>query len=217
MTLFNTARQGLQVIGAGLPRTGTRSLKYMLEHLLHGPCYHMSELHARAELDMPKLAAALRGDFDQLLDVLDPWVAAVDWPAALFWRELADRFPEAHVVLSHRGSADTWWESADITLWQVMRAIEAGSHAEFVPGFHALMRERAGFDGDLDGEAARARYDAHFADVVATVPADRLIVWKPSEGWSPLCEKLGLPVPDIALSHANTTAEFGERFNIESV
>ncbi|MEM9604052.1 MAG: sulfotransferase family protein [Pseudomonadota bacterium] len=217
MTPFQTARQGLRVIGAGLPRTGTRSLKYMLEHLLQGPCYHMSELHARAELDMPKVAAALRSDFEQLLDVLDPWVAAVDWPASLFWRELAERFPDAHVVLSHRGSADTWWASADATVWQTMRAIRAGTHPEFVPGFHALMRERAGFDADLDGEAARARYDAHFADVVATVPANRLIIWKPAEGWAPLCERLGLPVPDIAPSHANTAAAFEARFDSESV
>ena len=32
----------LRVVGAGLPRTGTRSLKEALEHLLGGRCYHMS-------------------------------------------------------------------------------------------------------------------------------------------------------------------------------
>jgi len=34
---------GLAVIGAGLPRTGTNSLKLALEELLGGPCYHMWE------------------------------------------------------------------------------------------------------------------------------------------------------------------------------
>jgi Sulfotransferase domain len=39
----------LQVIGAGLPRTGTASLKTALEQLGFGPCYHMSEVLAHPE------------------------------------------------------------------------------------------------------------------------------------------------------------------------
>lgn len=34
----------MQVIGAGLGRTGTLSLKYALEELLGGPCYHMETI-----------------------------------------------------------------------------------------------------------------------------------------------------------------------------
>lgn len=206
--------QGLRVIGAGLPRTGTRSLKYMLEHLLGGPCHHMSELHARAETDMPKVAEALKGDIGPFLDVLDPWVAAVDWPAAIFWRELAAHYPEALVVLSHRGSSERWWASADATVWQVMRGIRDGTQNEVLPGFHSLMCERAGFDADLAEANARERYDTHFAEVVAAIPEERLIVWQPSEGWAPLCEKLGLPIPDSPPSHANTSDEFKQRFEL---
>jgi Sulfotransferase domain len=32
----------LRVVGAGLPRTGTQSLRTALEYLLGGQCYHMS-------------------------------------------------------------------------------------------------------------------------------------------------------------------------------
>ena len=32
---------GLQLIGAGLGRTGTLSLKQAIEELVGGPCYHM--------------------------------------------------------------------------------------------------------------------------------------------------------------------------------
>lgn len=204
----------LRVIGAGLPRTGTRSLKYMLEHLLGGPCHHMSELHARGEPEITKVIAALKGDFDQFIDLLDPWIAAVDWPAALFWRELASRYPDAKVVLSHRGASENWWNSADATVWQVMRRIRDGEQAEVVPGLHDLMRQRAGFDADLAEEKARRRYDAHFEEVVATVPADRLILWTPAEGWPPLCNALGLPIPDKPPEHANTSAEFKQRFKL---
>jgi hypothetical protein len=34
----------LKVIGAGLPRTGTLSMKHALEQLGFGRCYHMEEV-----------------------------------------------------------------------------------------------------------------------------------------------------------------------------
>ena len=37
-------QQGFVVIGAGLPRTGTTSLRLALSHLLNGPIYHMDEV-----------------------------------------------------------------------------------------------------------------------------------------------------------------------------
>jgi len=39
----------LDVIGAGLGRTGTRSLKLALEQLGFAPCYHMLEVRAAPE------------------------------------------------------------------------------------------------------------------------------------------------------------------------
>jgi Sulfotransferase domain len=51
----------LRVVGAGLPRTGTRSLKQALELLLGGRCYHMHEVFTHLE-DVPAWRAALRGD-----------------------------------------------------------------------------------------------------------------------------------------------------------
>ena len=39
----------LRLIGAGLPRTGTSSLREALRHLLDAPIYHMSEAFAHPE------------------------------------------------------------------------------------------------------------------------------------------------------------------------
>ena len=44
----------LQVIGAGLGRTATFSLKFALEHVGLGPCYHMSEVLAGARQNVPQ-------------------------------------------------------------------------------------------------------------------------------------------------------------------
>ena len=51
----------LRVVGAGLGRTGTNSLKLALERLLGGRCYHMSECMERPG-DAAVWHAALRGE-----------------------------------------------------------------------------------------------------------------------------------------------------------
>ncbi len=50
------------MIGAGLPRTGTMTLKSALETLLGAPCHHMSEVFGRIETDPPAFLAAARGE-----------------------------------------------------------------------------------------------------------------------------------------------------------
>ncbi|MEM7271464.1 MAG: sulfotransferase family protein [Actinomycetota bacterium] len=202
---------GLRVVGAGLPRTGTTSLKRMLEQLLAAPCYHMIDLHQRVEEDGPRWARALNGETETLDEILAGFAAAVDWPASVFWRELTDRHPDALVILSHRSSSEEWWASADATVWSVQRQIMAGDAPELFDGFHQRMRELAGFSHDLAEEAARRRYDTHFADVVAHVPDERLLIWHPADGWEPLCERLDVPVPDAKPAHANTTDDFKNR------
>lgn len=201
----------MRVIGAGLPRTGTSSLREMLNQLLPRPCYHMRVLYERAETDGPAWLAALGGDLGVLDSVFADFDAAVDWPASILWRELAERYPDALVVLSHRGSSERWWKSADATVWEVMRQVRDGGQPEHVAGIHHLMRDLAGFDHELGEGPARRRYDEHFDEVVAGVSADRLLIWDPSEGWGPLCERLGLPVPDVEAPHTNTSDQFRGR------
>lgn len=196
----------LRVIGAGLPRTGTTSLKSSLETLLGGRCYHMTEFGPRAKEDGPHFWAALEDDLAALDQVFEGWDAAVDWPASIFWRELAERNPEAKVVLSTRASPGEWWRSADATVWESMRR-------ETNPLFLAWndkMRRRAGFDDDWDNPAAaQAHYQSHLDEVVNTIEPDRLLVWEAKDGWAPLAEHLGLPIPtDEPARHLNTSADF---------
>jgi hypothetical protein len=57
-------------------------------------------------------------------------------------------------------------------------------------------------------DAAKRAYEAHNAHVRATAPKDRLVDWQPGDGWEPICNKLGLAVPDEPFPHVNTTDEF---------
>jgi hypothetical protein len=70
-----------------------------------------------------------------------------------------------------------------------------------------LFRER--FTPRLDDrDACIAAYERHNADVRARAPKARLLEWTASDGWAPLCEALGLPVPAEPFPRANSTEEF---------
>ena len=62
--------------------------------------------------------------------------------------------------------------------------------------------------GWQDESEAKRAYEAHNADVRASVPADKLIDWHPGDGWAPICDKLGLRVPSEPFPHVNSTDEF---------
>ncbi len=97
----------LSVIGAGLGRTGTLSLKAALEHLGFGPCYHMAELFLHME-HVPLWIRAAEGE-DVWDELFDGYVGTVDYPGCSFWRELAAKYPSAKVILSVR-DANKWFE-----------------------------------------------------------------------------------------------------------
>jgi Sulfotransferase domain len=193
----------LQIVGAGLGRTGTNSLQLALQQLLNGPCYHMIEVIADPDVRVQQWMDAMDGrpDWETMMN---GYVASVDWPAAAFWRELADAYPDAPVLLSTRASTDVWFKSFSETILRVMLRDEPNGDS---PMPLRMMNER--FTPEWrDPGACKAAYERHNADVRATIPADRLIDWQPGDGWKPICAKLGLPVPSEPFPHANTTEDF---------
>jgi hypothetical protein len=59
-----------------------------------------------------------------------------------------------------------------------------------------------------DREKMAAEMEQWNQAVIDTVPAERLLVWNPQDGWEPLCELLELPVPEQPLPHVNDTENF---------
>ena len=109
----------MQVIGAGLGRTGTNSLKLALEMLLNGPCYHMFELWQHPE-DVSIWQSAVDGNSIDWRNFLKPWKATVDWPGAPLFDRMAEAFPDALVLLSTR-DPESWYESINSTIFMIMR------------------------------------------------------------------------------------------------
>jgi len=203
----------LRVIGAGLPRTGTTSLKIALEQLLDGPCYHMTEFNERFDDDEQAWLRALDGEEESLAMLMDGWVAAVDWPASLLSAELAAMYPDAIVVLSHRASADEWWSSISSTVWANIRQMGAGSAYQAIT---SKMFDKAGLGADWDNpDAAKRLYLSVISEVRQATADHRLVIWQPGDGWEPLCAALELPVPTSPFPHDNTRAEFRDHSGLD--
>lgn len=196
----------LQIVGAGVGRTGTHSLKVALEQLLGGTCHHMVECFGRPD-QIAGFTAAFDGESVDWSELLADFTAMVDFPGSLFWREIAAANPDAPILLSTR-DADGWYKSATNTIFMSfehapgelqpwMLAVRKGLHDRFSDDFE-------------NKDAMIAAYDRHNAEVRAEVPADRLIDWTPSDGWDPICAALNLPVPDEPFPVTNTTSEFRE-------
>jgi hypothetical protein len=56
-------------------------------------------------------------------------------------------------------------------------------------------------------------FKRHTDDVIATVPKDRLLVFRASDGWKPLCAFLDVPVPDAPYPSVNSRADFQARLS----
>ncbi|MEO5708032.1 MAG: sulfotransferase family protein [Alteraurantiacibacter sp.] len=198
----------LKVIGAGLGRTGTLSLKLALEHLGFGPCYHMSEVIADLRRSVPLWIAAGRGqpDWDT---IFDGFASTTDYPGCMFWADLAAHYPEAKVILTLR-DADKWFESVSATVF-------TPEHRAMFEG-DPLMAEffaTTVFDDLGDRLGNREKMVEYFNtwnnSVLDRVPAENLLVYRPGDGWEPLCAFLGVPVPAEPYPRVNSREEMSGR------
>ncbi|MGZ3267781.1 MAG: sulfotransferase family protein [Croceibacterium sp.] len=199
----------MQVIGAGLGRTGTMSLKFALEHLGFGPCYHMIEFMAHIPVHLPLWLDVIEGrpNWDAMFD---GYASTVDYPGCTYWRELVAKWPEAKVILTLR-DPDSWFESANETvLSSRMRNMLADTPIERF--MNASVNQDFG-DG-IDDRAFMIDYFRRWNDaVIAEVPADKLLMFQAKDGWEPLCEFLGVPVPPEPYPRVNSREDVNARIS----
>ena len=134
----NVAGDIVQVIGAGLPRTGTSSLVAAMEILGFGPSFHLTEvfynpgyapilqrlLLAFRMTDsrfVPKSKEESDAMKDRLKDIFRGYKSTFDTPACLFVPELMELYPHAKVLLSVRGSDEAWYESVQDNISVVLK------------------------------------------------------------------------------------------------
>ena len=212
----------MKVIGAGLPRTGTLTQKLALEHSALGPATTGSTSWqtstGRSRCGTARWMARLRGRR------CSPAAApTVDWPGGYFYRELIDAYPEAKVLLSVR-DPESWERSfretiVDMCHGESLMRLLSSARGEIDPRWHSYLAlvdrmfwgELGTFAAGHSPEQLIERMIAHNEDVKRAIPAERLLVWKVTDGWEPLCEFLEVDVPAEPLPHVNDRDTFLER------
>jgi hypothetical protein len=214
----------MKIIGAGFGRTGTTSLKAALEALGFGPSYRLDEVFKHPE-QVAFWEAACRGERVDWEGFFAGYGLAVDWPAFSFYGELMEAFPEAPVILTVRDPG-RWYESVRSTIYGIHKLSAglapvrlafalAGLFAPAVTGIPRLA-DAILWDGLFDGRFEDRSYaiemfHRHNEEVRRRVPPERLLVYDVKEGWAPLCDFLGVEVPDEPFPHLNHTREMRRR------
>ncbi len=212
----------LKIIGTGLSRTGTMSLKDALEFLTGEPCYHMHELFRNPER-LPLWEEAeekQQTDWDTLFE---GYGSAVDLPTTKYYAQLLEKYPDAKFVHTER-DADCWYESAAGTIfapalpmirelrkvldstngspnWDRLRAIKFSGQS---------VREELFRGQTMDKSSAINIYNEHNKNVKATIPSDQLLLFRIADGWGPLCDFLEVDVPQEPFPHNNKRNSFAE-------
>ncbi|KAI8149847.1 P-loop containing nucleoside triphosphate hydrolase protein [Fennellomyces sp. T-0311] len=198
----------LKIIGAGMGRTGTDSLRIALNTLGYNT-HHMKTLNeegGRAEMftkayEHPEEAV----DWDYIYEGFD---AAIDWPTCAFVEPLMKKYPDAKVILTIR-DPDSWYRSMGNTIFRKHEDLKIIPETP-----RKRMARRIILDGAYhvpgmfeDQEAMKEKFIQNTEWVKKHVPEDRLLIMELGEGWERLCKFLDKPVPDVKYPHVNTTAD----------
>ena len=219
----------LKIIGAGLPRTGTSSLKFALEDLGFVKCYHMSELYKNLE-HLEFWNHVVHQDAVDWKTFFSDYQAAVDYPSSLFYQDLVQTYPNAKVILTIRNPS-SWYDSITSTVMSKDRCPTRWKEAinHILAPFNAYHRTRRRWHSLLrlmwqtvfdekykDKDEVIKRFQAHIDEVKQFVPAEKLLIFDVREGWEPLCSFLEVPVPNHPFPHANDRATTQESIKVLS-
>jgi hypothetical protein len=143
----------------------------------------------------------------------------VDSPGCFFWRKLARAFPEAKVILTvrdpyswqlsmQRGAAVGYGQLDRNRLDPVMSAtigrMDAAIEREWGPGLDLS-------PGMARDQFLREQFLRHAEIVKDEIAPERLLVFRVSEGWAPLCRFLGVDQPGVGFPHENDLGDFARR------
>jgi hypothetical protein len=215
----------LVVVGTGLSRTGTTTLRKVIEELGLGPCYNSSELFTRPRgIEFWEgLEKKERVDFDEFFK---DYNAIIGFPGYIFHRELKKQYPEAKVILSVR-DPEMWYEDIASTVFESASSHVNKKYAEEVRAFdpyladcieriHSLQlrfMEEGYFEGRFDDKQySTQRYVQWSEEIKKIYKDDDLLVYQVTEGWGPICDFLGVPLPEgKPYPHENDPETFHNR------
>jgi len=169
----------------------------------------------------PMFLAALNGEDVDWNVVFDGYRSTVDWPGCTFYDRILAAYPDAKVLLSVR-DPEKWYESAKKTIYAMKEAADRdalegagpGAPPEVLQMIRTLMWETTFENRFADKDFAISVFEKHNEAVKQTVPADQLLVYEIQQGWEPICEFLGVDVPEGDFPHLNDAESFRRMFGV---
>ena len=208
----------MKVICAGWGRTGTRSLKYALEHLTGKPSYHMQNILLNKK-DAKKWHNSIfrhNEKFDWE-DIYKGYGACLDFPSCNYYKELMEYYPDAKVILTVR-DAESWVKSWNVLNNQILKSFTFRFLAKIPRTSFKLQKDIhnkmiLGIDGAFQGvksdKERMKKFEEWNQSVIDYVPKERLLVYEVKDGWAPLCKFLDAPIPDMSFFYKNKTKNMG--------
>lgn len=139
-------------------------------------------------------------------DMLEGHNASGDVLITAHWRRLFEMFPNAKFILNTRELGD-WLRSLNRIpgFWRSPRLYDR---------YHRLAVY--GTEDVTDRKALQAAWDRHHAEVLATIPKRQLLVLPQPFQWPPLCDFLGVPVPNMPFPWKNRNTHSDAVIRLES-
>ena len=221
--------EGIQVIVAGLGRTGTMSMEAALE-ILGYKSYHMGAIifeegHAKLWRERAEGKVETKDVFQAM--TAKGYNATMDSPMCDVYLEQMELYPNAKVILTEHPRGAPGWAKSYVTLMRFVQ-VQSRPFSLLYPNFMGwipairdlnIIRNMIGVPtmGLQPGQMCyglwdqkpttnkwlEGLYEVHNKHVRKHVPAHQLLEYDVSQGWEPLCKFLGKPIPDEPFPHRN--------------
>ena len=210
----------MKVICAGWGRTGTRSLKYALQHLTLRPSYHMQNILLNkndARLWHDLIFNNNNNNEFNWETIFKGYGACLDFPSCNYYKELMEFYPDAKIILTIRDD-ENWIKSWNVLNNQVLNSFTFKFLAKIPYTSFKLQKDihnkmilgdNGAFKGEKTDKAIKQRFNEWNQSVIDYVPKDRLLIYQVKDGWKPICDFLDKPIPNIPFPYKNKTKNMG--------
>ena len=229
---------GLHVLDVGPPRTGTQSIADALTTLglnvLHSGFVQSSRPVACRHLYG-------NGTNESMTELFEGYDAAADEPLFLEYEFVRDTYPNSKFVLplvpmeKWWNSTKHYWNSMyfryernkirGLKVKREQQELEAWLDGFWTGHFGATFEndkcvavrywgcrfDRLEGMSDDEKRNCQSGYEAHVAHVKQAIPPERLLVFNLSDGWRPLCQFLGKPIPNEPFPHDDFIGIYDEQ------
>lgn len=159
-------------------------------------------------------------DFDLIAS--HGYVGTVDFPIALYFEELHEKYPDCKFILTERENPEIWFKSWRIMTINVAQTTNIGAgifkHVNQLSLYFRWLLSHVNRDQSIlsvppgqhipnpDKANAILSYEEHNKRVREIIPSDKLLEYDVRQGWEPLCKFLNVEeCPQVPFPKTNSS------------